>query len=177
MNYIALILIVTLSFIWLPRQEESEAKEVSKLQKVQNTMEWTNETNKKYKKLVEIGMPKEIAKSLINNCKATARDPAHCVSIGASILWAESSLGTKCHNNNCVGMNDGAVGYKTKNDGIKAWVAKYNKWWYKQPNPSWFYRADGIPPTTRYCMGKRRDGVCKEGTKNSWAVFNKLNQS
>lgn len=73
-------------------------------------------------------------------------------------------------------MNDGGVAYKTKDEGIKAWVTKYAKYWYKQPNPSGFYRDDGIKPKTWYCLGPKKDGVCKNGTKNSWAVWNKLSK-
>lgn len=63
--------------------------------------EWSEGTQSKYENLVKIGMPKDVATSLITHCKALATDPAHCVKIGASIMGAESSLGNKCHKNNC----------------------------------------------------------------------------
>lgn len=68
--------------------------------------EWNESTQSKYDTLVKIGMPKDVATSLLTHCKTLATDPAHCVKIGASILAAESSLGTRCHRSNCVGMND-----------------------------------------------------------------------
>lgn len=136
--------------------------------------EWTEATNEKLNNLTTIGMPKDIATSLITNCKNLAIDPAHCIKIGASILGAESSLGKRCHRNNCVGMNDWAVGYKSKDEWIRAWVAKYTKYWYKQENPSWFYRNDWTKPATHYCLWKRKDWVCPEGFKNSWKTFNSL---
>lgn len=137
--------------------------------------EWNEGTKKKYENLVNIGMPKDVANSLLTHCKALATDQAHCVKIGASILGAESSLGTRCHRNNCVGMNDWAVGFKSKDDWIKHWVEKYAKYWYKQSNPSGFYSGTpGIIPKTHYCMGKKKDGYCPEGSKNSWKTFNSL---
>lgn len=74
-------------------------------------------TQDKYNTLVSIGMDKEVAKSLIKECKATARNPVLCIKIGASILGAESSLGTRCTVDfNCFGMEDGATKYKSKSD-------------------------------------------------------------
>lgn len=135
---------------------------------------WTDTTTQRLNRLVEIGMPKDVATSLITHCKVTAKDPVHCIKIGASILGAESSLGTRCHRNNCVGMNDWGVAYTSKDAWIKAWVTKYNKWWFRQKDPSGFYRNDWTLPPTRYCMWKNKDGICKEWTANSWKVWNKL---
>lgn len=139
-----------------------------------NTL-WTKETQNKLDNLTRIGFEPTFARSLIMECKRMAVSPVNCIKIGASVAGAESSMGHFCHRNNCVGMNDGAVGYSSIKEGVSAWVGKYNKFWYKQKTPKSFYRDDGIPPITRYCMGKKKDGVCKEGTKNSWAVFNSIN--
>ena len=49
-------------------------------------------------------------------------------------------------------MNDGHVLYVDTMAGVKEWVEKYNKYWYNQITPHSFYRDDGIPPITRYCM-------------------------
>lgn len=42
---------------------------------------WTAATYSKLDRLVTIGIPKDIATSLITHCKATARDPVHCIKI------------------------------------------------------------------------------------------------
>ena len=136
---------------------------------------WNQWTWKKYENLLSIGFEKTFAHSIINECKANAQDPVNCIKVGAFIAWAESSMARNCHRNNCVGMNDWAVGYTSIKEWVNAWVMKYNKYWYKQRTPKSFYRDDWIPPVTHYCMGKKKDWVCKEGTKNSWAVFKKLN--
>jgi len=143
------------------------------IDKASASSNWNAGTYEKRDTLVSIGMPSDIATSLIINCK-TQTNPVHCIKIGASILWAESSLGTRCYKNNCVGLYDGSKWYTTTDEGLHDWTTRYAKWWYKQPNPSGFYRADGIPPATRYCMWIKRDWVCKEGTKNSWRIWNKL---
>lgn len=115
-------------------------------------MRWNKYTWEKYDNLIDIGFNPNFAIHLIDQCKFHAKDPVNCIKIGASIAGAESSMGNNCYRHNCVGMNDGAVGYKDMMDGVNAWVMKYNKFWYNQKTPKSFYRDDGIPPKTRYCM-------------------------
>lgn len=146
----------------------------SAIQWVKASEEWNEWTYKKYNNLINIWFNKEFAKSLINECKLLWNNPVNCIKIWSFIAWAESSMWNRCYRYNCVWMNDGAVGYKSINEWVKAWVWKYNKYWYKQKTPKSFYRDDGIPPVTRYCMGKKKDWVCKEWTKNSWATYKKL---
>ena len=142
--------------------------------KADASTEWTKQTYSKYNNLVSIWFSKDFAGMLINNCKTTTT-PLNCIKIGASIAGAESSMANNCFHNNCVGMNDGWKHYSSMNEGVAHWVKQYSKWWYKQKTPSSFYRADGIPPITRYCMWPKGDGVCVNGAKNAWSVFNKLN--
>lgn len=136
---------------------------------------WTKETYSKQENLISIGFSKQMSINIITGCKKSEKNPVMCIKIIASVMWAESSMGTRCYRNNCLWMNDWAVSYSSEVQGINAWVKKFDKWWYKQKNPSGFYRSDGTKPPTRYCMGKKKDWVCKEGTKNSWKVFNSLN--
>lgn len=42
---------------------------------------WTKETQRKYEKMVNMGYPKNVAKSLIDECKKSAKDPGNCVLI------------------------------------------------------------------------------------------------
>ena len=55
------------------------------ISKVSASSNWNAGTYLKRDTLVSIGMPKEIATSLITNCK-TQTNPVHCIKIGASIL-------------------------------------------------------------------------------------------
>lgn len=137
--------------------------------------EWTESTFKKYDNLVSIGFSKQMATDIINSCKRSEKDPVKCIKFMSSWMWAESSMWTRCYRKNCLWMNDWWVAYSSIIEWLNAWVKKFDKWWYKQKNPSGFYRADWIPPATHYCMGKKKDWVCKEWTKNSWKVWNKLN--
>ncbi len=115
---------------------------------------WSKETNRKLDVLVQIGMPKQLATALITECKSQAIDPAHCIKVGASILGAESTLGTNCTESfNCFGMEDGRTKYTSKTDGVRSWVTKYTKYWYKQKSPDGFYsNTPKRLPVTRYCM-------------------------
>lgn len=135
---------------------------------------WTKDTYKKHDNLVSIWFSKDMAKNIINGCKKSDKDTVRCIKILSSVMWAESSMGTRCYKNNCVGMNDWSVGYSSQMAWINAWVKKFDRYWFKQKDPSGFYRADWTKPPTRYCMWKKKDGVCKEGTKNSWNVWNKI---
>ena len=137
--------------------------------------EWSKTTWSKYENLIQIWFEPTFARSIVSECKNEAKDPVNCIKIGSFIAWAESSMWWKCHRYNCVGMNDGNVLYVDTMAGVKEWVEKYNKYWYNQITPNSFYRDDGIPPITRYCMWEKIDGVCKNGKKNAWNVYNSLN--
>lgn len=54
--------------------------------KPKRQLAWTKQTHDLNDHLVKIGMPKDVAKSLITNCKAIANDPRHCVKVGSAIL-------------------------------------------------------------------------------------------
>lgn len=168
---IFLILIAAyLSANWAESQWNTE-----NIYKVEKNKEWSYSTWNKYDNLIDMWFNPNVTIHLIDQCKFHAKDPVNCIKIGASILWAESSMGWKCYRFNCFGMNDGTVAYRDNMDWVYNWVIKYNKWWYKQHTPASFYRDDWTPPITHYCMWKKKDGVCKEWKKNAWSVFNSLN--
>lgn len=140
--------------------------------------EWNESTQTKYENLISIGMPKDVANSLLTHCKALATDPAHCVKIGASILGAESSLGNRCHKNNCTWIEAGKIAYATKDEWIKDWVKRYIKFWFRRPNPDHFYsNSPDRLPATRYCMDEHSSGskgYCPNGNMHAWKTFNSL---
>ena len=158
------ISIVTLILLWIsqlfPKAEASEF--------------WTKKTQEKYEKVIALGFNKEFTKALFEECKQTALDPTRCITTGLFISYAESGGAVKCYRNNCVWLFDGNKGYRTIQEWVQDFVARYNRFWYNQKNPSGFYRDDGTKPPTRYCMGAKKDWVCKNWTKNSWKMFNKL---
>ena len=175
LKYILVILVVIIVSIAI-QISKVNATTVTKVIQQKNSVSWTAETTRKYNVLVGLGMDKEVARALITECKRTAKNASLCVKIGASILGAESTLGTKCTENyNCVGMDDWRIKYPSKEIWIKDWVRRYNIFWYNQKNPSSFYSlSKENPPVTRYCMGGSL-GFCADWYKNSWNIFNKLN--
>ena len=71
---------------------------------IMNVNEAHASPEEKIEKLTNAGFPYDIAFTLVQSCKKTATNPVRCIKLGASVLGAESSKGTRCYNNNCVGM-------------------------------------------------------------------------
>lgn len=124
---------------------------------------WMKSTYDIRNRLESIGFDRPLATALINRCKATARDPRHCVITGAFIAKAESGAGqavTSC--NNVFGMTGGC--YESRTAAIDEWVTKYDRWWYRRPNPSHFYSdTPKRKPATYYCMSEHSsnsNGFC-----------------
>lgn len=139
--------------------------------------EWTKETQSKLDTLTQIGFEPLFAKSLITECKSSAKDPVRCIKIGASIAGAESSMAHRCYKNNCMGIGGGSITYSSKHEGVKDWVKRYNKWWYKQTSPNGFYPLKGQKSPTRYCTDEHSSGTkvgCPFGNRHAWKVFNSL---
>lgn len=133
----------------------------------------------KIKTLIDLGIRKEIASSLVINCKALADDPVHCIKFWASLVANESGWGYKCRKRNqynCSGM-DVSAEYKSYNDWVIHWIWKYNKYWYKAKDMSHFYSVEWTLPPTRYCTSEVSSNSsiwCPNGLKNSTIFFNKL---
>lgn len=143
---------------------------------------WTMERWVEYKidKLIEVGIIPEIAESLTTNCKALAQDPVRCIKIWAFIVVNESSWGKVCKKSNkfnCFGLQV-KEDYKSYNDWVLHFIGKYNKFWYKQTNPNWFYsNSPDRKPPTRFCLSEVSSWLpyCKNWHRIAWSVFNKLN--
>jgi hypothetical protein len=134
----------------------------------------------KVKTLISLGYNERIAWSLVYTCKDKAKDPRHCIIIGASILKAESGGGNKCYKNGCFGILAGWISYKTLEKWVEDWVTRYNKYWYRQENPSGFYsNSPNWKPKTHYCLSEHQpDGTtlnyCKNWHKHAWSAFNTI---
>lgn len=134
----------------------------------------------KIKTLIDLKLKKELAESLVQNCKEFAKDPVHCIKVGASILKAESNLGKNCKNYNCFGIGSGSVPYDSYAEGVKDWVTRYNKYWYKAPNSSFFYPSAGEKAPSRYCVSEESSGSaigCPNWQKNAQSMWNQLNKA
>lgn len=164
---------------------QSWAKEDRKEETVQKVDKWSSNTridcdkDCKIKTLIDLGIRKEIAESLIINCKALAENPVLCIKIGASIVKNESGWGNKCrkyNQYNCMGLSV-KDNYKSYNDGVLHWVWKYTKHWYKAKNMSYFYSPAWELPISWYCKSEESSNTavgCPRWLKISQDFFNSI---
>jgi hypothetical protein len=82
---------------------------------------------------------------------------------------------TKRHN--CLGVKSGKTSYKSYEDGMDAWVAIYNKYWYKAQSASFFYSPNGKLPPSRYCTSEHSSNSsvgCPNGLKIASAQWERV---
>ncbi|KAF7773849.1 hypothetical protein PCIT_a0184 [Pseudoalteromonas citrea] len=102
--------------------------------------------------LNNVGYSSKQAKTMLNACKAYARDAQHCVVFMASVGCAESGCGDIRYigqNKNIFGMT--GIGnnsnYMSEQQAILDWVKRYNNTWYtaNEGSSDWysFCRYDG----------------------------------
>ena len=127
--------------------------------------DWWTGTQLKLDTMVSLGWDATIARELIVECKATAKDPARCVLIGNFIGWAES---TGWQHKNVFWVMGKFI--KIKN-AVKDWVKRYNKYWYNMTKPSQFYGKGAV---TWYCKSERqhKKSWCPIGLSNATRAYN-----
>lgn len=127
--------------------------------------------------LKKLGIRDEIARSIVTNCKELATDPVHCIKVASSIVTAESWGWTNCNGYNCFWMWGWGKKYKSYNDGVKDFVTRYNKYWYKAKSASFFYPSKwGVSPS-RYCTSEHSSNSskgCPNGQRHAQAIWNKI---
>lgn len=132
--------------------------------------------------LTGIGIRQEIAISLVENCKALAEDPRHCVITWAFISMSESGWWKNCKSSNkynCLWLSVNEK-YNSYNDGVLHFIWKYNRFWFRQKDPNWFYsNSPNWKPATRFCLSETSSWLpyCKNGHRIAWSVFDKLNKA
>lgn len=130
--------------------------------------------------LVSLGIEPKIAGSLVWTCKEKAIDPVKCIKLGSSIVKAESGGGYRCYKNGCFWILAGWISYKSVEAGVEDWVRRYNKYWYRQDNPSSFYsNSPNWKPKTHYCLSEHQPdwttlSYCKNWHKHAWSMFNSI---
>ena len=141
------------------------------------TKYWTQSTYAIRSKMEKLGFDRPLANSIINECKGKAKNPEHCVITASFIATAESGAGnnvTGC--NNVFGMTGGC--YATRTQAVQEWVAKYDRYWFRRPNPSHFYSdTPKRKPATLYCMSEESsgsEGYCPNGHRLSWKAYTVL---
>jgi len=145
-------------------------------------VQWVHEAPKcdlscKIKTLKKLGIQDEISRSIVTNCKELATDPVHCIKVASSIVTAESGWGKNCNWFNCFGMWGWGKKYKSYNDGVKDFVTRYTKYWYKAKSASYFYPSKwGVSPS-RYCTSEHSSNSskgCPNWQKHAQAIWNKI---
>ena len=125
--------------------------------------------------MMSLGMNKELADKIINECKMRAPISArHCVLIATAISNAESNLWRNAYHGNVFGSKAHSG---TEMDAVVRFVSVYAVHYYKPSyDPSDFYQAHGIP-RTHYCTDEVSSGSshgCPNWVKQSWKAWNQL---
>lgn len=159
---------------------------------------WSNETyqlkSKMYSALPSGGFDDPMANVIINMCKASARDPRHCVIFASAVACAESSCAATwvaaSHGNNIFGMTT-PNSFVSRTAATRDWINKYNDYWFTA-NEGFHYSyckgpyycgvgADydvygfysnipNKPPVFNYCLSEKQpDGSLLNYCKNGYA--------
>ena len=132
--------------------------------------------------LVKIGIKSKLANAVVNECKEWSKDPRHCIIIASALVLNESGGGKSnacTTRNNCFWIGSGKVKYSSVEEWVTNWVQKYNRYWYKAKDMSFFYSKSGQLPPSRYCTSEsssNSDIGCPNWLAISSWIFKKLNQ-
>ena len=132
----------------------------------------------KIKTLIDNWIRKEIANTLVNECKNTAVNPVHCIKVWASIATAESGW-KKCYQGWCFWIKSWGIKYKSIEEWTIDWITRYNKYWYKSNNMSFFYPKRWWVSLSRYCTSEKSSNStvwCPNWLKHSQSMFDKLSK-
>ena len=136
---------------------------------------WTSSTFKLRDKIIWIGVDIWLAEFIINECKATAKNPLKCVKTTVAIYGNESGFWAHCLNNSCWGF----IGYKYKsrNWAARWFITKYNRHWYTHTWGNFFYGWMGWLGKSWYCTSESSSSSpvgCPNGAKTFNYFYNKI---
>ncbi len=133
--------------------------------KAHASTEWTASTFALQKSVVKVGVSIPMARDIINECKATAKDPLKCVKTTVAIYGNESGFGSHCKNNSCWWVVSRK--YNTRKEAMKDFVRRYNLFWYKHNGAFFFYGSKGKLWASMFCTSEVSSNT-KVGCPN-WA--------
>ena len=140
-------------------------------------------TERKIQWVIKLGYREDPTRAIFNACKNKAKDPQHCLVVWLTLMHNESGSGQKSvactKRHNCLGVKSGKTSYKTYEDGMNAWVAIYNKYWYKAKWASFFYSQKWKLPPSRYCTSEHSSNSsvgCPNGLKIASAQWEKISK-
>jgi len=111
-----------------------------------------------YTQVKHLGYREEPTVSLISTCKESSKDPRHCILVWLTLMyneaWNQQNSKACVDRNNCFGINSGKKNYSILDEGMENWVQKYNRYWHKADNASFFYSKSWELPPSRYCTSE-----------------------
>lgn len=147
----SVIIGIILSLIYIP----VSSKEITLDQKIKELFWKTNWTD------------------IVNRCNKYAKSPRKCKITKWFIWWNESTFFTNAYKHNGFWINKKWVEFKSDIESIEDFNIRYNKYWYKNTWPWYFYSNSAKnPPKSRFCMSEyQTDGrllqSCPNGLKNA----------
>lgn len=98
--------------------------------------------------------------SIIWACKASSRDPRHCILVGLTLMYNESGNQQKSiactTRNNCFWVQSWKKKYSSLDEWSENWVQRYNRYWYKADNAKYFYPDLWKVAPTKYCTDEKQ---------------------
>lgn len=167
----------------IPTEAKKEEVKIKKaeaaVQSVQSVkqfdIKWTKDTYKLNDTIIKMGVEKGLAKHMIDECKATAKDPRKCVKTAVAIYGNESSFGKNCYQNSCFGFN--GFSFKSKEAAFDRWLKSYVKHWQNHTGAEYFYGGKGWVGKSHYCTSEVSSNSsvgCPFGARHFEAFYNKI---
>ena len=134
-----------------------------------------------YEQVKHLGYREQPTVSLIQSCKASSRDPRHCILVWLTLMYNEAGNQQKSiactTRNNCFWVQSWKKVYSSLDEGMENWVQKYNRYWYKADWASFFYSSSGKVSKSRYCTSEISSNSsvwCPSGLKIATDKWSKL---
>ncbi len=161
--------------------------EVQKAESSSWKVEETKEVGKcdqecKINTLIKLGITSNISNLIVSECKEWAIDPVHCIKVASAIVINESGGGKSnaCKTRyNCFWIWSGKVTYTSHQEMMVNWIQKYNRYWFKAKDMSYFYATTWNIPPSRYCMSEDSSWSslgCSNWLRIANWIFTKLNK-
>ena len=119
--------------------------------------------------------------SLISTCKASSRDPRHCILVWLTLMYNEAGNQQKSiactTRNNCFWVQSWKKVYSSLDEWMENWVQRYNRYWYKADNAKYFYPDLWKVAPTNYCSDEKQHYPniwCPDGQKIATDKWSKL---
>lgn len=186
----------TLQTLWtlIPTAEAKSVESASKELQIKNTKVSTTHSTIWDTNTWNVRTPKQIFEqvkhlwfreaptvSIIWACKASSRDPRHCILVGLTLMYNEA--GNKQNSkacttrNNCFWVNSWKKVYSSLDEWMENWVQRYNRYWYKADNAKYFYPDLWKVAPTNYCSDEKQHYPniwCPDGQKIATDKWSKL---